>query len=33
MELLVIDSETRIRDFRDLMRANETYYHLFQHGM
>ena len=33
MELLLIDSGTRIRDFRDLMRANETYYHLFQHGM
>ena len=33
IELLVIDRDTRIRDFKDLMHANETYYHLFQHGM
>ena len=33
VELLVIDAETRIRDFKDRIRANEAYYHLFQHGM
>lgn len=33
IELLVIDAETRLRDFKDRLRANEAYYHLFQHGM
>ena len=33
IELLVIDSTTKLRDFKDRIHANETYYHLFQHGM
>ena len=33
IELLVIDAETKIRNFKDQMHANEAYYHLFQHGM
>lgn len=33
IELLVIDQDTRIRDFKDKLNSNEVYYHLFQHGM
>jgi len=33
IELLVIDEQTRVRDFKDKLHANEAYYHLFQHGM
>ena len=33
IELLVIDRETRIRDFKDTLNSNEVYYHLFQHRM
>ena len=33
IELLVIDSKTTVRDFKDKLNANEAYYHLFQHGM
>ena len=33
IELLVIDKNTTVRDFKDKMNANEVYYHLFQHGM
>ncbi|MCL4136123.1 UNVERIFIED_CONTAM: hypothetical protein GTU68_056826 [Idotea baltica] len=33
IELLVIDEKTVIRDFKDKINANETYYHLFQHGL
>lgn len=33
IELLVIDADTRIRNFKDQLHANEAYYHLFQHGM
>jgi len=30
IELVVIDEETRIRDFKNQLRSNEVYYHLFQ---
>ncbi|MDT8416935.1 MAG: L-arabinose isomerase [Lutibacter sp.] len=33
IELLVIDANTNIRDFKDKLNANEVYYHLFQHGL
>lgn len=33
IELLVIDAHTRVRAFKDQLRSNETYYHLFQHRM
>lgn len=33
IELLVIDADTKIRNFKDQLHANEAYYHLFQHGM
>ncbi|MDC6365887.1 MULTISPECIES: L-arabinose isomerase [Flavobacteriaceae] len=33
IEILVIDSDTRIRNFKDQLHANEAYYHLFQHHM
>lgn len=33
IEILVIDENTRIRDFKDKLNANEAYYHLFQHGL
>jgi len=33
IELLVIDQNTNIRSFKDLIHANEAYHHLFQHGM
>jgi L-arabinose isomerase len=33
IELLVIDANTCIRDFKDKLNANEVYYHLFQHGL
>ncbi len=33
IELLVIDGQTRIRDFKNLLHTNEVYYHLFQHRM
>ncbi len=29
IELLVIDEETKIRNFKDTLRANEVYYHIF----
>ena len=32
IELLVIDKDTKVRDFQDKMHANEVYYHLFQNG-
>lgn len=32
IELLVIDEATRVRDFKDRIRANEAYYHMFQRG-
>lgn len=32
IELLVIDEQTRVRDFKDTLNANEAYYHLFQRG-
>jgi len=33
IEMLVIDANTSIRDFKDKLNANEVYYHLFQHGL
>ena len=33
IELLVIDAQTSIRDFKDKLNSNEVYYHLFQHGL
>jgi len=33
IELMVIDQDTRIRDFKDKLNSNEVYYHLFQHGL
>ena len=33
VELLVIDEDTKLRDFKDTINANEAYYHLFQHKM
>ena len=33
IELLVIDDQTRVRDFKDTINANEAYYHIFQHRM
>ncbi|WP_339714189.1 L-arabinose isomerase [uncultured Kriegella sp.] len=30
IELLVIDTQTSVRDFKDRIKANEAYYHLFQ---
>jgi L-arabinose isomerase len=33
IELLVMDENTTIRDFKDKINANEVYYHLFQHRM
>jgi L-arabinose isomerase len=33
IELLVIDKNTNLRQFKDTLNANEAYYHLFQHGM
>ncbi|MBI1225995.1 MAG: L-arabinose isomerase [Bacteroidetes bacterium] len=33
IEIVVIDEQTNIRDFKNLLNANEVYYHLFQHGM
>ncbi len=33
IELVVIDDQTRVRDFKDTLNANEAYYHLFQHRM
>ncbi|MDO6759997.1 L-arabinose isomerase [Tamlana sp. 2_MG-2023] len=33
IELLVIDDKTSVRDFKDKINANETYYHLFQHKL
>lgn len=32
IELLVIDDNTSLREFKDKINANEAYYHLFQHG-
>tara|TARA_R110002050_G_scaffold177889_1_gene311081 strand:- start:36834 stop:38345 length:1512 start_codon:yes stop_codon:yes gene_type:complete len=33
VELVVIDKNTTIRQFKDQLNANEAYYHLFQHKM
>ncbi len=33
VELVVIDKNTTIRQFKELLNANEAYYHLFQHKM
>lgn len=33
IELLVIDKNTNLRDFKDKLNANEAYYHLFQHDL
>ncbi len=33
IELLVIDAQTRLREFKDTIHANEAYYHLFKHGL
>lgn len=33
IELLVIDKNTTVRDFKDKINANEAYYHIFQHGL
>lgn len=33
IELLVIDKETRIRDFKNTLNSNEVYYHLFQNKL
>ena len=33
IELLVIDEQTKVRDFKDKINANEAYYHLFQNGI
>jgi L-arabinose isomerase len=30
VELLVIDADTQIRDFKNLMHSNEVYYHNFR---
>jgi L-arabinose isomerase len=32
IELLVIDQDTRIRNFKDLIHSNEAYYHMFHRG-
>ena len=31
VELVVIDGDTKVRDFQDQLRWNEVYYHLFKH--
>lgn len=33
IELVVIDNDTRIRNFKDTLNANEAYYHSFQHRL
>lgn len=33
IECLVIDDDTKIRDFKNTLNANEAYYHLFQHNL
>ncbi|AOW08957.1 L-arabinose isomerase [Flavobacterium gilvum] len=33
IELVVIDNNTTIRNFKDTLNANEAYFHLFQHGL
>jgi len=33
IELLVIDNNTTVREFKDKINANEAYYHMFQHGL
>ncbi len=33
IELVVIDNDTKIRNFKDTLNANEAYFHLFQHGL
>jgi L-arabinose isomerase len=33
IEVLVIDDNTHIRDFKNQLNANEVYYHLFQHKL
>ncbi|MDH5397576.1 MAG: L-arabinose isomerase [Cyclobacteriaceae bacterium] len=32
IELVVIDQNTRLREFKDLLRSNEVYYHVFEKG-
>ncbi|WP_367392657.1 L-arabinose isomerase [Lewinella sp. LCG006] len=33
IEVVVIDQDTKIRNFKHELNANEVYYHLFQHGL
>jgi len=33
IELVVIDNDTKIRNFKDTLNANEAYYHLFQNSL
>ena len=33
VELVVIDKNTTVRQFKELLNANEAYYHLFQNNM
>ena len=33
MELVIIDKDTKTRDFKDMLRWNEVYYHLFQNRL
>lgn len=33
IEILIIDEETKIREFKNTLNANEVYYHLFQQGL
>ncbi|TRX28879.1 L-arabinose isomerase [Flavobacterium franklandianum] len=33
IELVVIDNQTTIRNFKDTLNANEAYFHIFQHGL
>lgn len=33
VEVVVIDKNTTVRQFKELLNANEAYYHLFQHNM
>jgi L-arabinose isomerase len=33
VELVVIDNKTEIRDFKEKLRRNEVYFHLFQNNL
>jgi L-arabinose isomerase len=33
IELLVIDADTNIREFKDKLNSNEVYYHLFSNKL